>query len=128
MNGRRYFLDTNAIVQLLSGNPSIMELLSDAEYIATSVICEIEFFSFTGLTEEDRVLFGKFSRKIEIIDLRSADTNIKEQIYRLRSTKKLKLPDAVIAAAASVNECILLTADKKLLSVPDINVLSYKVR
>ncbi|NLX25870.1 MAG: type II toxin-antitoxin system VapC family toxin [Lentisphaerae bacterium] len=128
MSGRRYFLDTNAIVQLLSGNPSILELLSDAEYIATSIICEIEFFSFTDLTEEDRVLFEKFTRKVEIIDLRSVDTDTKEQIYRLRSAKKLKLPDAVIVATASVNECILLTADKKLLNVPDINVLSYKVR
>ena len=54
MNGRRYFLDTNAIVQLLSGNPSILETISEAEYIATSVICEVEFFSFSGLTEEDR--------------------------------------------------------------------------
>lgn len=103
-------------------------MLSDAEYIATSIICEIEFFSFTDLTEDDRILFRKFARKIEIIDLRSADTDTKEQIYRLRSAKKLKLPDAVIAAAASVNECTLLTADKKLLNVPDINVLSYKVR
>lgn len=128
MNGRRYFLDTNVIVQLLSGNPSIMELLSDAEYIATSIICEIEFFSFTNLTEDDRILFGKFARKIEIIDLRSADTDTKEQIYRLRSAKKLKLPDAVIAATASVNECILLTADKKLLSAPDLNAQSYDVQ
>ncbi len=127
MNGRRYFLDTNTIVQLLSGNPSVLEKVSDAEYVATSVICEIEFFSFAALTEEDRILFSEFARKIEIIDLCSSGIALKEKIYKLRSKKKLKLPDAIVAASAAVNECILLTADKKLLNVPDINALSYEI-
>jgi tRNA(fMet)-specific endonuclease VapC len=128
MNGSRYFLDTNTIVQLLSGNQAILEIIADAEYIATSVICEIEFFSFPGLTEDDRTLFNEFARQIEIIDLRSEDTDVKERIYRLRSTKKLKLPDAVVAASSLVNECILLTADKKLLQVSEIKAQSYKIQ
>jgi tRNA(fMet)-specific endonuclease VapC len=128
MNGKRYFLDTNTIVQLLSGNPSVLEIVYNAEYIATSVICEIEFFSFADLTEEDRVLFGEFAHKIEIIDLCSSSIALKERIYNLRSKKKLKLPDAIVAASAAVNECILLTADKKLLNVSDIHALSYEVR
>lgn len=127
MNGRRYFLDTNTIVQLLSGNPSVLEKVSGAEYVATSVICEIEFFSFADLTEEDCILFGEFARKIEIIDLCSSGIALKEKIYKLRSKKKLKLPDAIVAASAAVNECILLTADQKLLNVPDINALSYEI-
>lgn len=127
MNGRRYFLDTNAIVQLLSGNPSILETIDEAEYIATSVICEVEFFSFSGLTEEDRNLFIEFARKIEIIDLCSSDTNLKTAIYDLRSKKQLKLPDAIIAASSRVNECILLTADKKLLKLPDIIAIGYEL-
>lgn len=40
MNGRRYFLDTNAIVALLAGNRMLLELLNQADYVATSVICE----------------------------------------------------------------------------------------
>lgn len=127
MNGRRYFLDTNAIVQLLAGNRSILETIAEAEYIATSVICEVEFLAFSGLSEEDRNLFDEFSRKIKIIDLRSSDTKLKTEIFDLRSKKKLKLPDAIIAASSVVNECILLTADKKLLKLPDINALSYEI-
>jgi predicted nucleic acid-binding protein len=45
MSGRRYFLDTNAIVQLLSGNHSLLTTLAGAAYVATSVICELEFLS-----------------------------------------------------------------------------------
>lgn len=45
MNGRRYFLDTNAIVQVLAGNRELLALLSDAEYVATSIICELEFLT-----------------------------------------------------------------------------------
>ena len=61
MNGRRYFLDTNAIVQILSGNRELLALLMDAEYVATSVICELEFLSFPLLLEEDAALFSQFS-------------------------------------------------------------------
>ena len=46
MSGNRYFLDTNAIVQLLAGNPDVIDILSGASYIAISVICELEFLSF----------------------------------------------------------------------------------
>ena len=38
-----------------------------------------------------------------------------EAIYRLRSQSSLKLPDAIIAASAEVNDALLVTADKKLL-------------
>jgi len=38
MNGNRYFLDTNAIIQLLAGNSDVTDILSDASYIAISVL------------------------------------------------------------------------------------------
>ena len=38
MNGRRYFLDTNAVVSLLAGNRTLLEMLNQADYVATSVM------------------------------------------------------------------------------------------
>jgi hypothetical protein len=35
MSGKRYFLDTNAIVALLAGDRSILSLVHHVDYVAT---------------------------------------------------------------------------------------------
>lgn len=54
MNGKRYLLDTNAVVALLRGHGPLLELLRDAEWVGVSVISQIEFLAFAGLGEPDR--------------------------------------------------------------------------
>jgi len=127
MSGRRYFLDTNAIVQLLSGNQSLLTTLAGAAYVATSVICELEFLSFPGLSAEDRALFGQFIASVEVVDLCSADLALREQVLAFRSDRKLRLPDAVIAASSTVHECTLLTADTQVLKTPGLAAEAYPV-
>ncbi len=127
MNGRRYFLDTNAIVQLLAGNKQLAALLSDAIFIATSVICELEFLAFRGLERGDEMLFRRFVRKIEVLDIRGRDEELKARIVELRRHRKLKLPDAIVAASAAMSECTLVTADTRLLDLPGIETLGYVV-
>lgn len=128
MSGRRYFLDTNAIIQLLAGNQHLLELLNQADYVATSIICELEFFSFSNLPDEDRELFHKFRELVRVVDLCSSDEKLKEQIYNIRSGRQLKLPDAVVVASSIEEDCILITADKKLLSSPNMKIESYPLQ
>ncbi|MBQ4200582.1 MAG: hypothetical protein II649_11990 [Kiritimatiellae bacterium] len=54
MNGKRYLLDTNAFIQLLSGNDSVRAIIDDAEFLSTSVICKLEFLSYPKLDTETR--------------------------------------------------------------------------
>lgn len=126
MNGKRFFLDTNAVVQLLSGNVELLNTLDGATYVATSVICELEFLSFPGLSEKDKQLFQSFLTRISVIDVCTGDVQLKERIQDLRREKKLKLPDAVIAASAAVHACLLVTADKYLLKLPGLAVQGYR--
>lgn len=60
MSGNRYLLDTNAIVALLQGNPQLIQVLQNADWIGVSVISEIEFLAFSGLSQDDRLLFNSF--------------------------------------------------------------------
>ncbi len=46
MNGSRYFLDTNAIVALLSGDSALETLMKSASWIGISVISSIGFLAF----------------------------------------------------------------------------------
>jgi predicted nucleic acid-binding protein len=89
MSGNRYFLDTKAIVQLLAGNPDVIDILSGASYIAISVICELEFLSFPELTENDRRLFEAFAKRVEVIDLCSSDSGLKDRVLAFRSERRL---------------------------------------
>ena len=48
MNGSRYLLDTNAIIQLLKGNDELIAMVSHAEFLAVSIIAELEYYSLSG--------------------------------------------------------------------------------
>jgi len=128
MNGKRYFLDTNAVVQLLSGNKELLNTLEGAAYVATSVICELEFLSFPGLSEKDKQLFQSFLSKISVIDVCTGNVQLKEHIQDYRKAKKLKLPDAIIVASAELNKCLLVTADQHFLKIPGLAVQGYQVQ
>ena len=124
MNGERYFLDTNAIVNLLRGNIPLAIKLQSSVWVGISVISQIEFFAFSNLSEQDRLLFKKFCSRIEIIDLHSSNLILIEHILRIRITYKLKLPDAIIAASAIQNNAILITDDKDFHRIVELNVVS----
>jgi predicted nucleic acid-binding protein len=78
------------------------------------------------LSEKDRRLFQSLLARITVIDVCTGDVHLKERVQAFRAEKKLKLPDAVIAASAAIHECILVTADKQLLKIPGLDVQGYQ--
>ena len=111
----RFVLDTNAIIQLLKGNQEVLKLITNAEYLAISVISELEFMAFNGMSQHDQLLFISFKNRVDVMDLVSSDQALINCICHLRSQSSLKLPDVIIAASAMVNDAVLVTADAKLL-------------
>jgi len=126
MSGSRYFLDTNAIIQLLSGNEELLVCLADAASVSTSIICELEFLSFPKLSEKDKALFREFCHKVRVVGLDHENKTLKKEIYKLRAKKGLKLPDAIIVASAICDHSTLVTADQKLLTLPHLKRKPYK--
>lgn len=118
----RYLLDTNAVVSLLQGNPSLEEMLSDASWIGMSVITELEFLAFPDLSSADERIFNAFKKKIAILSLDSNDQHLIRSIIELRCSKTLKLPDAIIAAKAIGQNATLITADTDFIKVPNLRV------
>ena len=119
MNGNGYLLDTNAIIQFLKGNAEQVSLLADADFIATSIIAELEYFSFPRLGEEDLQLYQAFRSRIHVYDVPSDDPMFTQLVVNARKRNGMKLPDAIIAATARANDLAILTADdhfKKLKS------------
>ena len=125
MNGNRYLLDTNAIVALLQGNSQLIQLLQDADWIGVSVISQIEFLAFSGLSQADRQLFQQFVQRVEIVGLVAGNAVLIEKIIEIRSSYRLKLPDAVIAAMALHNSASLVTADQEFAKVTMLSVINW---
>ncbi len=125
MSGNRYVLDTNAIVALLQGNSQLIELLQNADWIGVSVISQIEFLAFSGLSQDDRQLFQQFLQRVEIIGLVASDAVLIEKITQIRLQYRLKLPDAVIAAMAIQNSASLVTADQEFAKVTMLTVINW---
>ncbi len=91
MSGNRYLLDTNAIVALLQGNSQLVQLLQNADWIGISVISQIKFLAFSGLTQADHQLFQQFVQRVEVINLVSTDILLVEKIIEIRQQFRLKL-------------------------------------
>ncbi len=125
MSGNRYLLDTNAIVALLQGTPQLIQLLQNADWIGVSVISQIEFLAFSGLSQADRQLFQQFLQRVEVIGLVSSDTVLIEKIIEIRQQFRLKLPDAIIAAMALQNSTSLVTADREFAKVTVLTVINW---
>lgn len=125
MSGNCYVLDTNAIVALLQGNVQLVQLLQHANWIRISVISQIEFLVFSGLTEADRQLFQQFLQRVDVVGLTSGDVALIEKIIEIRQQYRLKLPDAVIAALAIQHSASLVTADQEFAKITTLTAMTW---
>ena len=111
MNGKRYLLDTNAVIQLLAGNPSLIKMVEDSDFLAISVISKLEFLSYPELTDDEKNAFSELLEDLTVFDLMASDSALMQEAVAMRIDGGLKLPDAVIAATALVNGCEVITND-----------------
>jgi tRNA(fMet)-specific endonuclease VapC len=124
MNGK-LLLDTNAVIALLNGNAILQKACVQATWIGISIITELEFLSFSKISANDVALFQKFKSRIKVIDLMSSDTTMLNEIIDLRSSYNIKLPDAIVAAAAMSNNADLVTNDSIFNRVPTLTLLKF---
>jgi predicted nucleic acid-binding protein len=126
MSGKRYILDTNAIIFLLKGNKTLLNLTEKADWLGISIISKIEFLAFPALNKSDADLFEEFVARINVIDLTNSDEELIPHIIETRKKhKKVKLPDAIVIATAIANNCTLITGDKQLHKVDEVEILSF---
>lgn len=129
----RVFLDTNIFLVILNQEKNWQlaeELLSDinkGKHMAyTSVICISEILS--GFYEEDESEKGEmFITDLKAISnfiITDVDFIISKEAAKMRAKYKIKLPDAVLASSCKIHRCNLITQDKDLKKIKEINVKS----
>ncbi len=123
MSGKRYLLDTNALVALMAGNAGLLSLIKQADWLGVSVINAIEFLSFSGLSAADKTLFDEFISRIEVVNLDYDDADLMNRITEVRKGKSVKPPDAIVIASALINKAVVVTNDAHIHKVLAANEL-----
>lgn len=118
MSGIKYLQDTNYILGLLQSNQAVLSEAISKNILVTecaySPITRTELLGFPGITSDEDNLIRVRLQSFNVIPL---STEIEDSIIALRQTRKIKLPDAMIAATALVTKIELLTLDQHLKSV-----------
>ena len=125
MNGKRLLLDTNAIVAMLKGNTHLLKLTQSAAWVGISIISQIEFLCFSGLSVEDVDVFTRFASRVAVIGLTQDDHSLLARIIDVRRKSRAKLPDAIVAATALQYNAIVVTADAGFPKVEGLVIESF---
>ena len=116
----RYIADTNILILHFAGKlPATLPSL-----LGISIISEIELFSYPKLTLKDRQQLKSILSDIKCFPL---STSIKEKTIQLRHKYSIKIPDAIICATAVIQNAVLLTNDKQLLSLAKVRTKSLGI-
>jgi len=107
--GKKYFLDSNVIIDYLAGKlpPDGMKKVSEIvdQIPNISVISQIEVLRFND-TPENEATLERFINASVIYPLSS---NVVKRTIELCKQNKIKLPDAIIAATALTERFTLVT-------------------
>ena len=117
MNGIDFLADTNALIYLLNGDSCMFPYLQ--KNLAISIISTMELVSFSGMTETEGQSIRAFINDCKEIAL---SNEIKEKTIEIRKKYRTKLPNAIIAASAIVNNLPLITADKGFNQIEELNL------
>ena len=108
-----YLMDTNVGIDLLGGllSSKVIKWLDNQileSNISISVINEIELLGFNTTLEEAQDLQDLINNVI-VIEL---SRDVVNQTIQLKKIKKMKLPDAIIAATALVHNLTIVSRNK----------------
>ena len=117
MSGINFLADTNALIYLLNGNTCMTPFLH--EKLAFSVISEMELLSYSGITSAEENNIKSLLNDCKEVPL---SEEIKEKTIEIRKKYRTKLPDAIVAASAIVNNLALITADRGFCQIDELNL------
>lgn len=122
----RYLIDTCAVIKYLtvvfpSKGISFMDYIVDEESVI-SFISEIELQVWNPPDPADMVIYTAFISESNVITIEDA---IIKKTIDIRKNQKLKVPDAIIAATAMVNNFTLISDnDKDFTKVPGLKYIN----
>jgi predicted nucleic acid-binding protein len=121
----QYLIDNNVISNYftVSFPPNAMRFISDVidEIPNISVITEIEALSWIAPDKAYETAIEEFINDANILPLTQ---QVVAECVQIRRSRKIKTPDAIIAATAIVNDFTLITSDADFNRIPNLRILN----
>lgn len=121
----QYLIDNNAISNFFAGNFTVIGMEFMAEVIdqtpIISVITEIEALSWISRDKSKEQVVQSFVHDAHILALTPA---VVAQSVAIRRSRKIKTPDAIIAATAIVHQLTLITSDSDFKNIQGLTVIN----
>jgi predicted nucleic acid-binding protein len=122
MNGKNVVLDTNILLYFLNGDLNVRRFFNDYNPII-SFISELELLSAPEISPSEKLLVEELIDNLTVINYAE---KYKGDIISTRAKKKLKLPDAIIVSLAITLNLPLVTADKALRHISELDLILYE--
>jgi hypothetical protein len=119
MNGIDFIVDTNVLIYLHEAKPVVLPYIDYAW--CCSVITEMELLGIPDLSANEKLKLKSLLNDCIIFPF---SDDIKNITINIRQTKKIKLPDAIIAATAIHHKLPLLTADTGFKNISDLILIT----
>lgn len=118
-------LDTNAAIYYLQGDQDAIAVIeryrkSGQQYII-STITEVEIFSFPKLSPLQMIEIHRWLEELIIV---SVDSIIAREAARIRRLYRIRTPDAIIVATALHYQASVVSRDKGMAKIKEIDVIS----
>ena len=121
-----FLLDTNAVLDFLKGEEKIITVFQTDMKDKPRFVSEItrmELLGYPDITPDEETTINEFLSLVEILPCDEIVVNKVIQLRRM--TKRLKLPDAIIAATAIEYHLVLVSRDSVFdLSLPELKVIN----
>ena len=122
MSGRKLLLDSNIIIYIAQKQlvPDSFVLPDDRLFISDISFMETLGYHFADLIEKQET-----ENLISVLNRIPLEEAIVQKVIAIRQSRRMKLPDAIIAATALLNECMIVTRNVSDFSgLPDLVVLN----
>ena len=131
--GAKVYLDTNIVIYAIEGFAdlanqiqALLQALDDAQIVAVTselTLAEALIKPLKDQNQPRQQAYKKFLTPTSVLQVVPISKEILEEAARLRATTKLKLPDAIHLATATLNGCdCFLTNDDSFKSITTANI------
>ncbi len=121
----QYLIDNNVISHFLSRqfSPESMEFIGEIidNTPNISIITKIESLAWVTSDKNKERIIADFVEYSNIFELTPPIVNL---CIKIKRNRKIKTPDAIIAATAICNNLTLITSDKDFTNISDLKVLN----
>jgi predicted nucleic acid-binding protein len=110
MSGTELLIDSNILIYLSKRQLNLTSFSKPGDHLSISIITYMEVLGFPFKEQKEEELVKSICDSLDVIYI---DQAIAKEVVHLRKVNKIKLPDAIIAATALVNNLKLVTRNSK---------------